>query len=580
MNSMNLLWSHLSILFSYQHNLKVIIPDIEMFFVWWALRDILLGKLTEPQDIDATCAAHPQQIWQYIEQYTDSSVDRFQTEKFGTMSLIFKEKPTPFIIEITPFRTEWTYSNVRHPDQLDRSQNIIDDSQRRDFTLNALYRYGYNNKRSSRSTKNAWSLQEAKKHYPTSPYLIDNCLIVQQHNHINELISQWTLQKSTLTNLLDQAVIISSTAQTWSKLSILLDPQLWIDDLLSWIIQTVWSPEDRFNEDALRILRWARFVISLNSTNQSIAQNSWFDFKKTTREAMKAKHALVKSLSFERIKQEIIKIFQWKNPYWYIALLNELWILDYIFPAVSATKYNHQPTRHHGFDTYSHTLLTLHALQQNKNADRKMKLAMLYHDTWKPEQYAFMENAKAKNPTNPDREWFEHHADISVRHAKHDLQRLCLSKKDINTICWYIKRHHRPWEILDWKVENIDKKLRKLLSDWDIHLTTNLIDIAIADRLWQFNPIQPPAIEQLQALKERVWVLHHEEWRFTTKELCINWNRLIREFGVEPWPAMWALLKRIFERVLKDTPERNNQNTIFAYVKWLWYTPKKMNNTK
>lgn len=44
--------------------------------------------------------------------------------------------------EITPLRTESGYSDQRHPDQIQRSDSVVADAQRRDFTVNALY-YSY-----------------------------------------------------------------------------------------------------------------------------------------------------------------------------------------------------------------------------------------------------------------------------------------------------------------------------------------------------------------------------------------------------------------------------------------------------
>jgi hypothetical protein len=55
-----------------------------------------------------------------------------------------------------------------------------------------------------------------------------------------------------------------------------------------------------------------------------------------------------------------------------------------------------------------------------------------------------MERAKALNPENPDREGFEHHAEISVRLSAIDFKKLSFPKAHIEKICWYIKRHHRP----------------------------------------------------------------------------------------------------------------------------------------
>ena len=68
-------------------------------------------------------------------------------------------------------------------------------------------------------------------------------------------------------------------------------------------------------------------------------------------------------------------------------------MLEFLFPALAKTKYVPQPIRYHAFDTYSHTLLTLKALQEI-NTDYLVRFAMLYHDVGKVTQYEAYDEAK------------------------------------------------------------------------------------------------------------------------------------------------------------------------------------------
>jgi len=255
-----------------------------------------------------------------------------------------------------------------------------------------------------------------------------------------------------------------------TQIAVLLDPHHGLNDLIHRTLRCVGEPEKRFSEDVLRVIRGLRFVNILNQRLPDIQQqNSGFDIEKATRKGMEKCASLVKNLAKERLHQELVKVFQGNNPFGYIALLRELTLLETIFPALHACIDNRQPIRYHPFDTYNHTILTLWYLQEvsisHTSSNYLVKLAMLYHDVGKPEQYAFMEKAFAKNPDNPDRTGYEHHAEISVRLAKHDFKHLAFSSKEIEIICRYIQQHHRPGEILDAKVGNREKKLRKLLSE-------------------------------------------------------------------------------------------------------------------
>ena len=76
-----------------------------------------------------------------------------------------------------------------------------------------------------------------------------------------------------------------------------------------------------------------------------------------------------------------------------MVLLNVSGMLALLFPALAKTKYVEQPIRYHAFDTYSHTLLGLKALQEI-NTDYLVRFAMLYHDVGKVAQYEAYEGAK------------------------------------------------------------------------------------------------------------------------------------------------------------------------------------------
>lgn len=277
---------------------------------------------------------------------------------------------------------------------------------------------------------------------------------------------------------------------------------------------------------------------------------------------------LVAELSAERCHAELIKVFSWTNPFWYIALLRELHLLEILFPALAATIGNRQPVRYHPFDTFDHTLLTLWHCQQLCD-DPLVKFAMLYHDVGKPEQYAFMDAAISANPDNPDRTWYVAHPEISMRLAKEDFEKLAFSHKEIAQINRYIKHHHRPWEILDSKPSTWTKKLRELLSEWWYEATINLLTIAKADRLGQFNPLQKAAISEIETLQRMVTELYETEWQFTMKQLAVNGTDVMEIFSLAPWPRLGELLQKAFERVMNDVPTRNTKAEILTYLKMI-----------
>ena len=104
----------------------------EAFLVGGCVRDLLTER--NPKDWDITTNAKPEQIQELFKKTVYEN-------NFGTVAVVNEdlEQDDPVrIIEITPYRTETTYSNNRHPDSVSFSESLEDDLKRRDFTMNAI----------------------------------------------------------------------------------------------------------------------------------------------------------------------------------------------------------------------------------------------------------------------------------------------------------------------------------------------------------------------------------------------------------------------------------------------------------
>lgn len=106
-----------------------------------------------------------------------------------------------------------------------------------------------------------------------------------------------------------------------------------------------------------------------------------------------------------------------------------------------------------------------------------------------------------------------------------------------------------------------------MISEVGYRRVLNLIDIAIADRLGMYNPVQPPAIDGLKDMKKLVRKLHKEEGRFTKSDLAINGDLLMKEFKIKPGPQVGDMINTAFERVLEDVKGRNHKKKILKHLK-------------
>ncbi len=102
----------------------------EAHLVGGCVRDILLGR--KPNDWDITTNAHPTEIESLFP-------ETFINNDYGTVGVVTEsEDSTLKVIEVTPYRTESTYSDARRPDSVEFGVSLEEDLKRRDFTVNAI----------------------------------------------------------------------------------------------------------------------------------------------------------------------------------------------------------------------------------------------------------------------------------------------------------------------------------------------------------------------------------------------------------------------------------------------------------
>jgi len=135
----------------------------------------------------------------------------------------------------------------------------------------------------------------------------------------------------------------------------------------------------------------------------------------------------------------------------------------------------------------------------------------------------------------------------------------------------YIANHHVPWEILDAKNYNRVKKIRKLYSEAWFQKVNNLLDITIADRIGQYNPMQNNSdITDIEYLRKILKKLQKNEWQFTARDLKIDWEIIMDFFQIQPWQKVWELLRYALDWVIGDVKNRNNKDEILKYLKWVY----------
>lgn len=228
-----------------------------------------------------------------------------------------------------------------------------------------------------------------------------------------------------------------------------------LDDIKRSTIKTIGNPDDRFNEDKLRMLRAVRFGAGLD-----------FEIEEKTFLSIKSLAPHITQVSKERIRDEIIKIIIQNHPGNGLMLLRKSGLLRYILPEVEKMAGVPQPPEFHPEgDVFVHTCMILDKLYEIAGGKNSAELAIgaLLHDVGKPDTY-----------TVTDRIRFNGHDRVGARIAKNICKELKFSRKQTEIITSLVKEHLKFKDVFEMREATIKRFLG--MPNFDDHLKLHLAD--------------------------------------------------------------------------------------------------------
>jgi len=298
-------------------------------------------------------------------------------------------------------------------------------------------------------------------------------------------------------------------------------------DLKNKIIRTVGNPEERFLEDALRMLRAIRFATTLG-----------FTIEENTAKAIKKNCIWLEAISQERIRDEFVKIIMSDRAMEGIEMLRELGLLKYIIPEL-LDNYGIPQNKHHIYDCYWHALKALE-FTAKKNFNLHVRLASLLHDIAKP----LVKAGEGENAT------FYNHEIVGAKVTFQILNRLKFPKKDIEKITKLVRFHLFYYNV----GEVTDSSVRRLVKNVGPENMEELLRVRYADRIGSGVPkAEPYKLRHLKYLIEKVSLDP-----ISAKMLKINGNDLIKLLKIQPSPKIGWILDILLGYVLDD-PKKNTK---------------------
>ena len=312
----------------------------------------------------------------------------------------------------------------------------------------------------------------------------------------------------------------------------IIDPYGGQKDLSNRLIKAVGDPDIRFNEDALRLLRAVRFTSQLG-----------FLIEDATRDSIQKNAGLITKISWERIRDEFLKILGGDHPSEGILFLKNTGLLLYILPEVDVCFAIPQksPKRHHVYDVGTHLVM---ALKHCPSSDPITRFATLIHDIGKAK--TFYKDEKTDLIT------FYNHEVVGKKQAEKIAERLKLSNKQKDKLITLVAEHQ--YTVSE---DQTDKAIRRFIRSVTKEYLQDMLDLRTGDRI---GSGAKPTSWRNELFKKRLEEVQKQP--FQIKDLKINGNDVMKLLKIKPGPQVGSILKKLFEKVSEGKIKNEKQDLL------------------
>lgn len=289
------------------------------------------------------------------------------------------------------------------------------------------------------------------------------------------------------------------------------------NDLEHGIIRCVGNPDERFSEDALRIMRALRFASVLG-----------FEIEEATASSVHKNKNLLKNVSVERLFSELKKLLCGKDAAKIIKEHSE--VIAVLIPELAVLNGFAQRHFRHDKDALCHTA----AVIENVPPLPHLRLAALFHDIAKP---------LCQTVGNDGISHYYGHAPLGAQITGGILTRLKCDTETKNAVCELIKRHEDRFAAEPRAIKRLLGKIGKDAYD-------DLLTLMRADDLGKKPEYFPGEEFYENYLKIGADIIAKEEC-FSLRDLAVKGADLI-EKGIEPGPKMGTVLDALLEEVIDE----------------------------
>lgn len=307
----------------------------------------------------------------------------------------------------------------------------------------------------------------------------------------------------------------------------IIDPFGGKKDIKKKVIKAVGDANERFSEDALRMMRAIR-----------IAAEMGFTIEEKTFEAIKTNSPSINKIARERVKDELLKLMGSLHPYEGLVIFRNSLLMNEILPEVEKMFGVEQksPGRHHIYDVGNHALFSV---KHCKNKNPIVRLAALIHDIGKPQTFKRTDDGIIT---------FYNHEVVGARIAKNIAERLRFSKKEKVKLVKLVR-----WHQFTVDEDQTDKAIRRFIKRVGKENLDDMLDLRVADRL---GGGARETSWRLEEFKKRL--VEVQKQPFTVHDLKISGDEVMKILDIKPGPEVGEVLNKLFTEVVENNlPNKN-----------------------
>lgn len=303
-------------------------------------------------------------------------------------------------------------------------------------------------------------------------------------------------------------------------------------DLKDGVIRCVGNAEERFTEDALRMLRAVRFSAQLG-----------YRIEENTLAAIQKLSGNLTKISAERIQTELVKLLVSPHPD-YLRVAYECGVTKVFFPEFDLCMETPQNHPHHCFTVGEHIL---HSLTEVP-ADKVLRLTMLLHDIAKPQCLSTDE----KGITH-----FHGHEELGAGMSREILRRLRMDNDTIDKVSRLVRFHDYGNGVApDSRI--VRRAVNKIGED----LFADFLLVKRADILAQSMYLREQKLSNLEAWEKCYRNICEAEECVSLRMLAVNGKDLIAA-GLQPGRELGTILQKLLDEVLEN-PEKNEKEYLIT----------------